>query len=107
MCIPGWHYNPVKDITMYQPIRDANISFWKQVITGDRTDNILGIPGLGPKAADRIIDPCDGDWNRMHAAADETYSQHFGADGYRQMDETAKLIWILRKAGETYDGSRI
>lgn len=107
LCIPGWHYNPVKDVFCYVTLDEANTHFWKQVLTGDRVDNIQGIPGMGPKTANKIIDPVAGDWNAMHAAVENAYTQHFGDRGWEYMDENAKLIWILRKEGETYDGSRI
>lgn len=107
LCVPGWHYNPVKQELLYVTIAEANTHFWKQVLTGDRVDNILGIPGLGPKTADKIIDPVAGDWSAMQARTQLEYMKVYGDDGYRNMVETAKLIWILRKEGETYDGSRI
>lgn len=107
LCIPGWHYNPVKDTFCYVTLPEADTNFWKQVLTGDRVDNILGIPGMGPKTADKLIDPVAGDWHSMYNVVQDAYRKQFGDDGYRQMDETAKLIWILRKESETYDGSRI
>lgn len=107
LCIPGWHYNPVKDTFCYVTLAEANTNFWKQVLTGDRVDNILGIPGMGPKTANKVIDPIAGDWNAMYDKVLDEYVKAFGGDGPRQMDETAKLIWILRKEGETYDGTAI
>lgn len=107
LCIPGYHYNPVKDTLTYVPIADANVHFWKQVLTGDRTDNIRGIDGLGPKSADKIIDPCSKDWLRMHDVVLAEYRKQHGNDAERAMDETAKLIWILREEGVTYNGSSV
>jgi DNA polymerase-1 len=107
LCIPGWHYNPVKDTFCYVTLDEANTHFWKQVLTGDRVDNIQGIPGMGPKTAEKIIAPVAGNWGAMASVVQEEYNRHFGDDGWVNMDETARLIWILRKEGETYDGSRI
>lgn len=107
LCIPGWHYNPVKDVMAYVTLPEANENFWTQVLMGDRVDNILGIPGIGPKTAAKIIAPCERDWNRMRDAALSAYREHYGDQAEVMMDETAKLIWILRKENETYDGSRI
>lgn len=108
-CIPGFHYNPVKmNDVYYQTLQQANSWFWKQVLTGDRTDNIRGIDGLGPKTADKIIDPCGNDWMKMRDAVLAEYKKQYGTfDAEASMDATAKLVWILRKTGETYDGSAI
>lgn len=109
LTVPGWHYNPVKEELRYVTLAEANTYFWKQVLTGDRVDNILGIPGLGPKTADKLIAPVEGDWYRMEEVVHDAYVKHYGSvnEGGAAMVETAKLIWILRKKGETYDGSSI
>lgn len=107
-CLPGWHWNPVKmDDVYYQTIKEANIHFWKQVLTGDKVDNIRGIDGLGPKTADKLLDPCDGDWMRMYDVALYQYRKQHGLEAERILDETCKLVWILRKEGITYDGSNV
>lgn len=105
--IPGWHYNPVKDKLFYQTLADANEHFWKQVITGDRVDNIRGIDGLGDVKAMRLLAPCNKEWQRMHDVTLAEYKKQHGDDAERVMDETCKLIWILRKDNETYNGSTI
>ena len=108
LCIPGWHWNPVAmgDV-YYVTLKQANINFWKQVLTGDRTDNIRGIDKLGEKTADKLIDPCDGDWMKMYEVAMTQYQKAYGSDAQAIMEDTAKLVWILRKGGETYDGSKV
>lgn len=106
LCIPGWHWNPVKmDDIYYVTLKQANINFWKQVLTGDRTDNIRGIDGLGDKTADKLIDPLDGDWMKMHEVTLAQYRKQYGSEAEGVMADTAKLVWIMRKEGETYDGS--
>lgn len=107
LCIPGWHYNPVKDVMQYVTLPEANENFWTQVLTGDRVDNIRGIEGMGPKTAAKIIKPCERDWNRMQEAVLAEYEKVYGNEGWAAMHETAQLIWILRKENETYDGSKI
>jgi 5'-3' exonuclease len=107
MCIPGWHYNPVKDLMVYQTLPEADAHFWLQVLMGDRVDNIRGIDKIGPKTAAKIIAACEGNIMTMREKALELYVKQHGNDGEAILDETAKLVWILRKRGETYDGSSI
>ena len=107
-CLPGWHWNPIKgDDVRYITMKEANVNFWKQVLTGDKVDNIRGIDGLGPKTADKLIDPCDNDWLKMRAVALEQYKKQYGDTAEAILDETCRLVWILRKTGETYDGSTV
>lgn len=58
--VPGWYYNPDH---MDEPIeideRDANLNWMRQGLTGDATDNYKGIPGIGPKKAEKIIPQTD------------------------------------------------
>lgn len=53
--IPGLHYNPkTKGITDISP-GEAYLFLHRQLLTGDITDNIKGIPGVGPAKAKRIL----------------------------------------------------
>ena len=60
--IPGLHYNFVKEefktVTKLEGLR----FFYQQCLTGDTADNVKGIPGIGPKKAEKIL-----------ALADELY----------------------------------
>ena len=56
--LPGWHYNPVKQERYYVSEQEAAKSFWMQMLTGDRVDNIPGLAGIGPKKAEKILEDC-------------------------------------------------
>lgn len=55
--VPAWVWNPAKE---RKPRRiseeDANRWFLKQTLIGDPTDGYKGCPGIGPKAAEAILD---------------------------------------------------
>jgi DNA polymerase-1 len=54
--IPGWYLNWDKH-TEPQYIRqeDADRWFYEQILSGDSTDGYSGVPNIGPKCANRII----------------------------------------------------
>lgn len=53
--VPGLHYNFVKD--EFDDINEAEgyRNFYKQVLTGDSTDNIKGCPKIGPVKAEQAL----------------------------------------------------
>lgn len=53
--VAGKHYNWVKDERTLVLPEVGRRKFWAQVLTGDATDNIPGIYGVGPKTAVRMI----------------------------------------------------
>lgn len=97
--IPGWHYNPDKAV-MYEMTPDQSMScFWHQVLTGDRVDNIPGLPGVGKKTAEKILGGVPVPEMR-DKCLEEYVNREFDLD-YFQMN--CKLLWILRKPlKETY-----
>ena len=68
--IPGNHYNFVKKEHDYVDDDTANYNLMLQCITGDTSDNIPGIKGIGPKKAAKILTgvPMDRRWSRVRAA---------------------------------------
>ena len=68
--IPGDHYNFVKSTHVHMDYHAAHLSLMLQCLTGDSTDNIPGIRGIGPKKAQGILSgvPTDRQWSRVRAA---------------------------------------
>jgi 5'-3' exonuclease len=54
--IPGRHYNWRKDEWTFVEPLDGLRTFYRQILTGDRTDNIFGLPRFGPVTAAKHID---------------------------------------------------
>ena len=53
--IPGWHYNFVKKETQKISEDEGHLKLMLQCLTGDNSDNIPGIKGVGPKKAEKIL----------------------------------------------------
>ena len=53
--VEGWHYNFTKE-TLYQICKDQGFrKMCIQMLTGDSTDNIQGLVGVGPKTAEKLL----------------------------------------------------
>ena len=94
--IRGKHYNFVKNehYTITEEVAIKN--FYRQVLTGDRVDNVPGLAGVGPKKADKILKDCSTEED-LYKAVLEAY------DGNVElMTEMAQLLWIRRKEGELW-----
>lgn len=68
--IPGEHYNFVKRSHQFIDDNTGDFNLSIQCLTGDATDNIPGIRGIGPKKAATILHgvPMQRRWNRVRAA---------------------------------------
>jgi 5'-3' exonuclease len=97
--IPGRHYDFVKDV-VYEVSKDtADRFFWYQLLMGDATDNIPGIPGCGPKTAQRILDGADsGDFPQVVYDAYEAYYGESRA--LKMMTLMGQLLKIKQQEGE-------
>lgn len=95
--IPGLHYNFVKKETSHITLPEANRNFWRQLVMGDTTDNIPGIPGAGPKKADKLLSEPD-----FRQAIANEYKLAYGDEWRRAMNEMGQLLWIRRRPGEMW-----
>ncbi len=86
--IPGLHYRlglNRKGVVIKEDkrigigIKEAMLSFYTQMLVGDSVDNIKGIPGCGPKTAEKILIDAKSGF-QMRDAVREAYEAHFGED---------------------------
>jgi len=97
---PGWHYNWSK-AKMYKVSEiEALQNFYKQLLTGDATDNIPGLYGVGPKSSlVEWLDTCD-DELRMYNHVKYQYERRFGSYWRMFLNENGTLLWIKRSREE-------
>jgi DNA polymerase-1 len=55
LSVPGKFFNMKKGQMFEQSEVEADRNFMKQVLTGDATDHYPGLPGCGPKGAEKIL----------------------------------------------------
>ena len=91
----GIHYNYGKAESVVVDEVEATRFLWKQVLMGDSTDGIQGIPKVGPKTADKWLEDVNTD--EMPTFVLQKYIEKFGyAEGITNFAETFKLVYILK-----------
>jgi len=92
----GWHYNYRKKEKYYVSEFEGLHSFYTQILTGDRIDNIIGLKGIGPVKAKRILEECTNE-NELYEAVLKAYE----GDQQRVL-ENAQLLWLQRSPNQTW-----
>jgi hypothetical protein len=100
--IPGLHYNFVTDERYVVDEETALWLFWQQLLKGDPTDDIVGIPGVGEAKAYAALEDCWDDPQQCADVAWSLYVQSYGWAAYPALLENARLLWIRRKEEELW-----
>ena len=97
----GHHYNYGKAETIIVDEVDAVKFLWKQVLMGDSTDGIPGLPKVGPKTADLWLTNIGRE--EMPEFVLNKYIEKFGyASGISKFAETFKLVYMLKDATDVH-----
>ena len=95
--LPCKHFNFTKgewhDVTEFEGTK----FFYKQILTGDRADNIMGLYKVGPVKAEKIVKDCKTEeelWDAVLNAYD---------GNIERVVENARLLWLRRKEGEVWE----
>lgn len=93
--LPGVHMNTKTREWFEVTAQEGMITFYRQLITGDRTDNILGVDGVGPVTVSKIIldDMCE----------ELCYIMALDCLGSEErVLENARLCWMQTVEGELW-----
>jgi 5'-3' exonuclease len=99
--LPGKHWNFVKREMTIITEQEAILNFYLQVLTGDRVDNIIGLKGIGPVKALKILNGCESETDMYSACL-----QAYGGDAER-VRENAKLLWLRRTVGQSWEEPKL
>ena len=109
LTIPGTHYRFPKEkngnsgwnskwndnsLIMVQTPWEANLFYYKQILMGDSTDSIPGLPGIGPKRAEAIIANCKS-VEQLQYIVSHAYKSLMGEKWKEALILTGKLITML------------
>lgn len=96
----GKHFNYQKLEFIETNERDSERFLWKQILMGDSTDNIQGIPGVGIKTAENWLKDREND---VGGFTFKKYVEKFGVvEGLIQFYINFKLVYLLRSKEDVY-----
>lgn len=100
--LPGRHYNFVKNEEFYVTPEEAMKFLYEQILTGDKSDNIIGIHGIGPVKAQKILKDCVTEHDCFMACV-KAYEELDGClYPATRVRENARLLYLLRKEGDQW-----
>lgn len=95
MQVPGWHYNFIKREKKFVTEEEGLRFFYKQILTGDNADNIKGIKGVGPVRAEKMLKDASTPYQLYQCCVE--------AMGEERVLENARLLWLRREVGQTWE----
>jgi hypothetical protein len=93
----GWHYNYRKKEKYHVTEFEGLLSFYTQILTGDRIDNIIGIKGIGPVKAAKLLKDCKTE-TELYFAVLEAYENNA-----ERVLENGQLLWLQREHGQLWE----
>lgn len=88
--ISGWHYNNVSRRHYYISPDQGLRNFYTQILTGDKVDNIIGIYGIGPAKATKMLSEATTERELYNVCV----AAYEGSED--RVIENARLLWLRR-----------
>lgn len=102
LMIPGYHFNWVKGNLHKASLLEANQHFYRQMLEGDRVDNIPGIKGVGPVTVNKLFEETNGDLAKIKSKVLDYYKTQYKEASGPAYHEVATLLFIRREENKTY-----
>lgn len=91
--VAGWHYNFAKKQLYKIDEAEGLFKFYKQMLTGDRVDNIVGVRGIGDKKAEKLLEG---------KTEQEMWDVCVELLGYDRAVENGHLLYMLRRYDDRF-----
>lgn len=91
--VAGWHYNFSKKNLYQIDEPTGTYLFYKQMLTGDRVDNIVGVRGIGEKKAEKLLEG---------KTEEEMWNICVELLGYDRAVENGHLLYMLRSLDDSF-----
>ena len=92
--VQGWHYNFVKKDKYYVQADEGLLNFYMQFLVGDRIDNIIGVKGIGPVKARKLLE------DKTEREMFDVCVEELGSE--ERAIENGILLYLQRKEGEIW-----
>jgi hypothetical protein len=100
-CISGKHYLIHKEQLVHVSEADAKYMYYYQLLVGDQVDNIPGLPKVGPKKAEKILEGCTTD-EEFQEAVVSAYIDKLGDLWREYLLANGKLIHLKRHVDDYF-----
>jgi len=95
LCIPGKHYQIHKKNHLVMTPEASLRFFYEQLLKGDPTDNIKGIPKVGDVRATKYLAPFSTEAEFQYVVS-EAYQGAFGNSWKTELDLNGKLLYLKK-----------
>jgi len=102
--IPGLKYNFMHNVHYNVTKQQGDYNFCLQLMTGDTTDNIPGLPGIGPGKGAKALHGLEESYDDMMEEVIRQYQIHSGKEDWEKyLLEQGRLLWIRREHDQLWE----
>jgi len=101
-CIPGRHWDIKKNILLEISEEEARLNYYTQILKGDPTDNIMGVPGIGEVKAKKLLAGYANEEDLQRRVL-EQYVAVYGKNWFHELVLNGRMIHIMRTYNDYFD----
>ncbi len=103
-CIPGNHWNMKKNEKFLISEMEALRFYYEQLLKGDPTDNIPGVPRVGEVKASKLLQDKTTE-EEFQEIVVEQYINAYGDDWYSYLNSNGKMIYLQKHENDYFSCS--